>query len=862
MQLVSLKVNGMDVQVLAGSTVLQACEKAGVTVPRFCYHAHLSIAGNCRRCLVEVEKAPKLQVSCALPVMDDRVVYTDTTAVRKAREGVREFLLVNHPLDCPICDQGGECDLQDQAMAFGSDSNRFREYKRAVSDKQLGPLVKTIRTRCIQCTRCVRFASEVAGVQELGTMGRGNNLEISRSPFDRSLPSSGRPASKAVGLSLSNKQRLVAEGYALNDPQYVGSGFDTNRINETIESPGARQPFGIPFESPSNANEVETILEAFSGSGSLNSNLTGNLIDVCPVGALTSRPYAFVARPWELKKIETHDVLTAERSPIRVDVRGVGASSLLRVLPRSEYHGQLPWIGDRTRFAYDARSRQRCREPRVPVDRLDGRLAPCSWELAFLVNDALYFTWGSCIELRLGTTTNREALLAAKSFKYIYGVLFRTQVNICIEPHVSPGYHQGARSDTFCTLGHSATPNLDFNDYEVFGARPEGRRNLIKNELVALKQGSLEDADLILMVGMNPRTEAPVWNVQIRNRLLQKGGPKSGKAFEVARVGGVPDSTYPVTHLGCSTHSLLDLLEGRNEFCKKLNSAQKPLIFLGQSVMERFDSEQIWKFRQKRDSFSDRVRFFGEDNGYGVHWFPTCVGQRSAAYVGIGEMLLADYSPWEWKYYMKFHKTVSGSNVRVYTEEEPRALWCIDSQIPQDWRLTYKWVVYQGSHADVTVGGAGVVRPSLSFAEEGGTYVDLAGKRKQTRTLFKAAQATAKKSWEIIKSRRLVYGYTSFLPTDSSRMASLVKYRYGHPCEDSPVASTKVLGIPSASTQGGEGRFVWNGSGTLHRTPRFSHIENYFRSNRLASFSPTRAKCTLASCENEKRTAFVVSHTY
>ena len=289
-----LEINGQEVEVEAGLTLLQACEVAGAEIPRFCYHERLSIAGNCRMCLVEVEKSPKPVASCAMPAADGMVVRTDTPLVKKAREGVMEFLLINHPLDCPICDQGGECDLQDQAMAYGIDRKRFEENKRAVDDKNMGPLINTIMTRCIHCTRCVRFSTEVAGVEDLGAIGRGEDMEI------------------------------------------------TTYLEQAVDS-----------------------------------ELSGNVIDLCPVGALTSKPYSFTARSWELRKTESIDVMDAVGSNIRVDARG---RQVMRVLPRLNEDVNEEWISDKTRFACDGLQTQRLDTPYV---RRDGKLEPATWDEAF-----------------------------------------------------------------------------------------------------------------------------------------------------------------------------------------------------------------------------------------------------------------------------------------------------------------------------------------------------------------------------------------------------------------------------------------------------------------------------------------------
>src|SRR5499433_3734822 len=421
-----LKIDGQEIEVPSGMTVLQACELAGVEIPRFCYHERLSVAGNCRMCLVEMEKSPKPIASCAMPVADGMVIKTNTPTVKKARNGVMEFLLINHPLDCPICDQGGECDLQDQAMAYGFDRSRFRENKRAVTDKDFGPLVKTVMTRCIHCTRCVRFATEVAGVEELGATGRGEHLEI------------GTYVEKA-----------------------------------------------------------------------LSSELSANIIDLCPVGALTSKPYAFTARPWELEKTESIDVLDAVGSNIRVDTRG---SEVMRILPRLNEAVNEEWISDKTRFACDGLRRQRLDRPYV---RRDSKLQPASWQEAFAAIAArMRGVAGSRIAAIAGDLVDVEAMLALK--------------------------------DLMTALG---SPNIDCRqDGAAIDPRP--RAGYLFNTTIA----GIEQADACLLIGTNPRWEAPIINARLRKRHLAGG-------FRLAAIGPKLDLTYTHEHLGAGPQTLHEVAE-------------------------------------------------------------------------------------------------------------------------------------------------------------------------------------------------------------------------------------------------------------------------------------------------------------
>ena len=391
--MVKLTVDGQELEVAAGSNVLQACEQAGREIPRFCYHERLSVAGNCRMCLVEVKPGPpKPMASCALPVSEGMQVFTDTDMMRNARRGVMEFLLINHPLDCPICDQGGECDLQDQSVAYGRDASRYAENKRSVKDKNLGPLVKTTMTRCIQCTRCIRFATEIAGTSELGATARGEDMEITT---------------------------------------YV--------------------------------------------EHALTSELSGNLVDVCPVGALTSKPYAFVARPWELRKTDSIDVFDAVGTNIRVDVRG---SAVLRVLPRLNEDVNEEWVADKARHAIDGLSRRRLDRPWL---RQNGTLRPATWAAAF---DAIAAKMrglpGERIGAIAGDLCDAESMMALR--------------------------------DLMASLG---SKNLDCRQDGAL--HRVGRREFyLFNSTIA----GIEEADAILLIGTNPRHEAAVLNARIRKAYI------------------------------------------------------------------------------------------------------------------------------------------------------------------------------------------------------------------------------------------------------------------------------------------------------------------------------------------------------
>jgi len=459
--LVKVIVDGKEIEVPRNWSVMQACEAAGAEIPRFCYHERLSVAGNCRMCLVEWVGAPKPQASCALGVGDLRPdrdgtppkINTASPVVKKAREGVMEFLLINHPLDCPICDQGGECDLQDQAMAYGTDRSRFEDNKRAVEDKHMGPLVKTIMTRCIHCTRCVRFTTEVAGVKDMGLLGRGEDAEIT------------------------------------------------------------------------------TYLEK-----ALASELSGNVIDLCPVGALTSKPYAFHARPWELRKTESIDVMDAVGTAIRVDSRG---SEVMRIMPRTHEAVNEEWLADKSRFIWDGLKSQRLDRPYV---RKDGKLQPASWDEALKAVADAFPTDPKMAAAITGDLACAESTYALKELMTSLGV---TNID-CRE------------DGTKLTSGNRAG--------YLFNSTIEG----------------IDQADALLIVGSDVRKEAPIINARIRKRYLERGFKKIGV------IGAARDLTYSYEHLGTEA-SLVDSAEAG----KILEGAERPMIIVGQGALTRADGAAI-----------------------------------------------------------------------------------------------------------------------------------------------------------------------------------------------------------------------------------------------------------------------------
>ena len=594
-------VDGVEVEFEHGMSVLQVAELAGAEIPRFCYHDRLSVAGNCRMCLVEVEdqrgRAPKPAASCALPCSDGLMVHTRTDKVKKAREGVMEFLLLNHPLDCPICDQGGECDLQDQAQAFGRDGSRFAENKRAVEEKYMGPLIKTIMTRCIQCTRCVRFATEVAGTEDIGLLNRGEHAEIS-----------------------------------------------------TIER-------------------------------AVQSEMSGNLVDICPVGALTSKPYAFTARPWELRKTSSVDAMDAVGANIRIDARG---RSVLRILPRLHEDVNEEWLADKSRHSIDGLGRQRLDRPYV---RENGKLRPASWDEAFkAVADKFNATAADKIAAIAGDQCDAESMFALKAL-----------------------------------MDAKGAKNMDCRQDGAALAEGGNRSGWLFNTTIA----GLEEADVVLLVGSNPRWEAPLINARIRKRFL------TGE-LQVFGVGTPHDLSYETTWVGAGPQTLTDILDGRTAAADALRNAKKPVIIVGQGALAREDGAAVLnkagqiaeKFNAIQDGFNGfnvlhtaAARVAGLDMGF----LPGEGGK------GMGEIIAG---------------AQTGEIEMVY-------LLGADEFDTETLRNTF--VVYQGHHGDAGASVADVILPGSAYTEKNGIFVNTEG-RVQASRLATFAPGDAREDWTILRA--------------------------------------------------------------------------------------------------------------
>ncbi len=582
-------INGQETQIPDGITIIQACEIANVEIPRFCYHERLAIAGNCRMCLVEVEgMPPKPVASCAMPATDGMKIHTDTPMVKKAREGVMEFLLANHPLDCPICDQGGECDLQDQAFQYGSGKSHYHEHKRSVKDKNLGPLIKTQMTRCIHCTRCVRFMEDIAGTTEMGAVNRGEGMEIT------------------------------------------------------------------------------TYLEQ-----NLKSELSGNIIDLCPVGALTSKPYAFKARSWELRKTETIDIMDAVGSNIRIDSRGV---EVMRILPRLNEEINEEWISDKTRFCYDGLKYQRLDKPYV---KRDGKFVETNFDEALTeVSNKIKNLKPSEIAAFTGQFSAVEEIFALKKLLEKLGT-----------------------KNFDCRLKGEKINSSDRASY-LFNTSISG----------------IEQADACLLIGLNPRKDAPILNARIRKRSLSK-------KLKIASIGDNLNLTYNHQVLGNNVEDLKNILEGKSEFCDVLNKASKPMLILGHDMLSRQDGLVILSYAKK---IAEKFNMI-QDGWNGFNFLSKSTGLINGLELGFNASQTEE---------------ILNSDIKLVI------LHGVDDDLDFA-KLQDKFVVYIGTHGDRGAHIADIILPATSYSEKDATYINLEGRAQRTNhASFAVGQAL--EDWKII----------------------------------------------------------------------------------------------------------------
>ncbi|VDD85580.1 unnamed protein product [Enterobius vermicularis] len=682
-------INDQKVMVDPGMTILQACSTVGIDIPRFCYHDRLSIAGNCRMCLVEVEKSFKPVASCAMPVMKGMKIKTHSDFAKKAREGVMEFLLVNHPLDCPICDQGGECDLQDQSLMYGSDRGRLQillDGKRSVEDKNIGPVVKTVMTRCIQCTRCIRFANEIAGVADLGSTGRGVDMQI--------------------------------------------------------------------------GTYVEKLLA---------SELSGNVIDVCPVGALTNKQYSFVARPWETRKTESVDVMDATGSNIVITHR---TGEIFRILPRLNEGINEEWIGDKTRFIVDGLKRQRIMMPMLKDNK--GVLQPCSWEVAlFAVASKLKETDGNQIGAVAGSLCDIEGLVALKDLLNRFD-----SENVCTEESFS---------------------------------KTNGGSDLRSNYTLSDGFISVEDADALLLIGTNPRYEAPVFNARIRKTFLHKD-------IEIAVIGSKVDLTYDYEYFGESAKALDDILNGSSEFAKRFRSSKHPMIVVGAAVL---DGKNGGAVLAKLHQIVAKLR--NADKNLKI----LNVLQRRASQVGAldvgykgGVDCLRDGKKIKFLYNF-------GADEGIIKRKD---------------LSDNAFIVYQGHHGDVGAAEADVVLPGCAYTEKEAIYVNTEG-RPQKAYPAVPPPGDARIDWKIFRAVSEVAGKK--LPYDDLKSLRLrIEEVAPHLLRYNSIQRSSFGTQASALSE--------VGNVDVPVKPSQQELADYYLTNSVSRASPTMAECVKAAKKHKE----------
>ena len=669
-------INGKVIEVERGTSILQAAEQLGIEIPRFCYHDKLSVPANCRMCLVEIEGGPpKPAASCAMACGDNMVIKTDSEMVKKARKGVMEMLLINHPLDCPICDQGGECDLQDQAVAYGFDRSRFAENKRAVPDKELGPLIKTSMNRCINCTRCVRFAEEIAGTPVLGQLHRGEDAEIST---------------------------------------FIGDLVKTE--------------------------------------------LSGNLIDVCPVGALLSKPYSFKARSWELRKTETIDVHDALGCNIRVDTRG---REVMRVLPRLHEDINEEWINDRTRFAYDGLNRGRLDRPYIR-DADTGKLRETGWDETFAyIKEKMKGVKDSEVAALVGDLADVESIVALK--------------------------------DLMEGLG---SPNMDCR---TDGARfdPSNRAGYLFNSTIA----AIDEADAILLIGVNPRWEATLVNARIRKILNEKRIP-------VGVIGEAVDLSYPYMHVGTTLHDL----QTKAREAKKAMKAEKPLWIIGSGVFEREDGEAV------------HHALYQEAMEQGIvteSWNGFNILHRAASRVGALDVGFVPQAGGK-----DFADIVKGTK-----DGSVKALYLLgvdefDARAQIGWQT---FVIYQGHHGDHGAARADVILPGAAYTEKDAIYVNTEG-RPQRAEAASTPPGEAREDWTIIRAL-------------SEHLKAKLKYNTYLQLHERIFVEWPHLGRFDVITPAAWSAFGEKGKPAV-KEPLVNPVKNFYLTNAICRASITMKKCS------------------
>ena len=681
MDKVKIILNGQEMEVSSTLTVLQVCQQKNIEVPFFCYHPKLSIAGNCRMCLVEVSTSHKLAASCSLKVEQGMVINTNTKKVSDARKGVLEFLLINHPLDCPVCDQGGECDLQDLSFAFGSGSSRYPLEKRAVLDKELGPLIKTAMTRCIHCTRCVRFSEEIAGTPELGAVGRGEDLEITA---------------------------------------YIEKA--------------------------------------------LTSELSGNMIDICPVGALTSKPGAFKKRSWELKKTKAIDIHDAVGSNIYIETRG---NAIMQVRPRTNEDINEEWISDKSRFSYDGLAYQRLD---TPYKKVNGCLQACKWEDALQeAAKQLGKYKGSKIAGLIGSLVDCESIF---SFKLLLEQLNCLNRDSCLDGEV---------------------------------LKSSSREGYLFNTPIS----NIEKSDAVLLVGTNPRKEAPLINARWRKRFIKEG-------LTAGLVGHACDLSFPYDHLGETAQALKDIYKGDIVFSKKLREAKNPMIVMGMGALVRKDSQEIYDLCfsiAKKYSMITR-----EKNNFNVlHTKASQVGALDLSFAPAKGGLKAK----------EIYKSVQCGEIKVLY-----LLGADDIALTKE-DVKDTFVIYQGHHGDKGAHLADLILPVPAYTEKNGTYINTQGVAQES---FKAVEPPekAKEDWQIIRDLAQIMKKPLAYKTCEDLRKMMIK---AHTIFTTKSQKTLVESSLLEKEEKDINTF------TFLEDPLGSHIENFYMTDIICRQSPTMAAC-------------------
>lgn len=669
-----ITIDDQEIEVEAGTSIIQAADQLGVEIPRFCYHDRLTVPANCRMCLVEVEGGPPKPVaSCAMACGEGMVVKTQSEMVKKARKGVMEMMLINHPLDCPICDQGGECDLQDQAVAYGYDRSRYTENKRAVPDKPFGPLIKTIMTRCINCTRCVRFSEEVAGIDTMGQLNRGEEAEIG------------------------------------------------TFINKAIET-----------------------------------EMSGNLIDVCPVGALTSKPYAFKARSWELKKTQSVDVHDALGANIRVDSRG---NEVMRILPRLNEDINEEWIDDRTRFAYDGLTKNRLDKPYIK-DEDTKKLRPVEWPEALkFLSDKLNTFKPDNMAALAGDLCDAESMYALKELMSSLDVQN-------LECRVD-----GAQFDVSNKAGYR------FNSTIV----------------------GIDEADSILLIGVNPRHEAAVLNARIRRAYLERNIP-------IAVIGEKADLTYPYEHVGTSPKDIEELVK---KYKGKVQS-ERPMIIVGSGVFQREDGMAIHAMLHDA---AEKLGCIKDDwNGFNV--LHHAASRMAALELGFTLTQPFDLNDMGFVYLLGVDNEETLSNIHPHA-----------------------FVVYQGHHGDAGAHRADMILPGAAYTEKSGLYMNTEGRVQSGRQAIDPP-GDAREDWAIIRAVSDECGHTLAFDTLAQLRSNLIA--------DYPAFGAVDM-VPE--TEWGE---FGDAKASVSDTPFKNPVENFYQTNVITKSSVTMMKCIAEFVNHEE----------